>query len=61
VTALALGARMVFIGRPVLYALACGGEDGVKLALDLMAAELRYVMSLLGTPSISDISRAHVV
>jgi isopentenyl diphosphate isomerase/L-lactate dehydrogenase-like FMN-dependent dehydrogenase len=61
VTALALGARAVFIGRPVLYALACGGQDGVTLALDLLSAEIRYVMSLLGTPSISHISRAHII
>ncbi|MEX0750135.1 MAG: alpha-hydroxy acid oxidase [Dehalococcoidia bacterium] len=61
VTALALGARAVFVGRPILYALACGGQEGVTLALDLMAAEVRYSMSLLGTPSISDITRAHVV
>jgi len=60
ITALALGARAVFIGRPVLYALACAGEDGVKLALDLVAAEMRYVMSLLGTPTIADIGRSHL-
>lgn len=59
-TALALGARAVFIGRPVLFALACGGEEGVRLALDLMNAEVRYTMALLGAPSLSHITRAHV-
>ena len=31
--ALALGARAVFLGRPVLWALACGGADGVRALL----------------------------
>jgi isopentenyl diphosphate isomerase/L-lactate dehydrogenase-like FMN-dependent dehydrogenase len=60
-TAIALGARAVFIGRPILYALACGGEEGVRQAIDLINAELRYVMALLGTPSIAHINRSHVV
>ncbi|MDP9236250.1 MAG: alpha-hydroxy-acid oxidizing protein [Chloroflexota bacterium] len=60
VTALALGARAAFIGRPVLYALAAGGADGVTLALDLLAAELRYNMALLGAATIASITRAHV-
>ena len=30
VKALALGAKGVFIGRPVLYGLTCGGREGVK-------------------------------
>ncbi|CAF3328615.1 unnamed protein product, partial [Rotaria sp. Silwood2] len=34
--ALALGAQAVFIGRPVLYGLACGGQDGVKTVLNIL-------------------------
>jgi 4-hydroxymandelate oxidase len=30
-TALGLGARTVFLGRPVLWALACDGADGVRI------------------------------
>src|SRR5205814_615088 len=41
VIALALGARGVFIGRPYLYALAAGGEDGVRRALELLSVEMR--------------------
>ncbi len=59
-TALALGARAVFVGRPVLYALAAGGEDGVSLALKLLGDEVRYNMALLGAPTIAAITRAHV-
>lgn len=61
VTALALGARAVFLGRPVLWALAADGEAGVSRALSLMDAELRNAMALLGAPSVADITRAHVV
>ncbi len=61
VTALALGARAVFIGRPILHALAADGESGVSRALSLMDAEVRNAMALLGTASVAEISRAHVV
>lgn len=57
VTALALGASFVFVGRPILYALAYAGQDGVCLALDLLRAELTNAMALLGTPDLSAITR----
>ena len=60
VTALALGARAVFLGRPYLYALAAGGEAGVTLCLDLLKAEILNAMALLGAPTIADITRAHI-
>ena len=61
VTALALGARAVFVGRPVLYALACDGQAGVTLALEMLRAELRNAMALLGAPSVADVRRSHVI
>lgn len=60
VAALALGAAAVFVGRPVLYALAAGGETGVRQALALLGEELRNAMALLGTPRLADITRHHV-
>ena len=60
VTALALGARAVFLGRPLLFALAAAGEDGVSRAFDLIRSELENAMALLGTPTIGAIRRAHV-
>lgn len=60
VTALALGARAVFLGRPYLYALAAGGEKGVRICLDLLRAEVVNAMALLGAPTIPDVTRAHV-
>jgi 4-hydroxymandelate oxidase len=60
VTALALGARAVFIGRPYLFALAAGGQRGVARALQLIAAEIENVMALVGARDVAEITRAHV-
>lgn len=60
VTALALGARGVLVGRPILWALAAGGQAGVERALAILRAETVIAMTLLGTPRPSDVSRAHV-
>ncbi len=48
VTALALGARAVLVGRPHLYGLAAAGEAGVRHAIDILAKELRTSMALSG-------------
>lgn len=53
--ALALGASGVLLGRPVLYALALGGEECVRRALDMLHKELSNTMALMGTPRLKDI------
>ena len=53
--ALALGARAVFLGRPILWGLACGGEAGVRRALDLLGNELRLAMALSGKARLADL------
>jgi isopentenyl diphosphate isomerase/L-lactate dehydrogenase-like FMN-dependent dehydrogenase len=60
VVALALGARGVLLGRPVLYALAAGGQAGVELGLSLLRAEFELALSLVGATTVGDIDRAHV-
>lgn len=60
VTALALGARAVFVGRPFLYALAAGGEAGVARAVEILRAETTTAMALLGCPTVADITRDRV-
>ena len=60
VTALALGARGVLVGRPILWALAAAGEPGVARALEILRVETVLAMTLLGTPTVADITRAHV-
>jgi 4-hydroxymandelate oxidase len=54
--ALALGARSVMIGRPYLWALAVGGEDGVGRLLTLFHDELAASMTLLGVRRLSELS-----
>jgi isopentenyl diphosphate isomerase/L-lactate dehydrogenase-like FMN-dependent dehydrogenase len=60
VTALALGAHAVFIGRPYLFALAADGEDGVVRALELLRWEIENAMGLLGATTVAGIERSHV-
>jgi len=54
-TALALGARAVFLGRPVLWALACDGAAGVRDLLTGMTDDLAHVMALAGARSVAEI------
>src|SRR5690606_6744896 len=48
VKAVALGADAVLIGRPVLWGLAAGGEEGVARVLSLLKAEIDLAMALCG-------------
>jgi len=54
--AIALGARMVFLGRPFMYAAAVGGEDGVRHAIGLLRDEVDRNMAMLGTCSIDEVT-----
>jgi isopentenyl diphosphate isomerase/L-lactate dehydrogenase-like FMN-dependent dehydrogenase len=58
--ALALGARAVLIGRPILWGLAVDGQDGVCHVLELLRHELRLAMALAGCSSLADIQRSLV-
>ncbi len=58
--ALALGARAVLVGRPALWGLAVGGEDGAARVLELLRAELELALCLAGAPSPEAVTRAHV-
>lgn len=53
---LAFGAQAVGIGRPILYGLAAGGEEGVKTVISEIAEELKRTMTMTG---INDPSSAH--
>jgi (S)-2-hydroxy-acid oxidase len=59
--ALALGAKLVFLGRPVLWGLSCGGEQGVRDVLRLLNEELLRAMALAGCPTVASITRQRVV
>ena len=47
-TALALGAKFVFIGRPFNYAASIAGEEGVTHVVNLLRAEIDRNMAMLG-------------
>jgi isopentenyl diphosphate isomerase/L-lactate dehydrogenase-like FMN-dependent dehydrogenase len=51
--ALALGARAVMVGRPVIWGLATDGEHGVRAVLDLVLAEFDVALALAGVPRAS--------
>ncbi|HTO79401.1 MAG TPA: alpha-hydroxy-acid oxidizing protein, partial [Methylocystis sp.] len=52
---LALGAKGVLLGRAQAFALAAGGEQGVKEMLEMIAQEMRVVMTLVGVSSVERI------
>jgi 4-hydroxymandelate oxidase len=47
-TALALGARAVLVGRPAIWALAAGGADGVTTLLDTLRSDFEHALTLAG-------------
>jgi 4-hydroxymandelate oxidase len=57
IKALALGARAVLVGRPVLWGLAADGREGVATALAILRRELDLAMALCGCPDIASITR----
>jgi isopentenyl diphosphate isomerase/L-lactate dehydrogenase-like FMN-dependent dehydrogenase len=58
--ALALGARAVLVGRAVFWGLAAGGEEGAARVLELLRAEIRLALVLLGCASPAAVGHAHV-
>ena len=57
VKALAMGASAVAIGRPVLWGLAVGGEEGVIQVLEMLRSELERALLLCGCSSLTDAGR----
>lgn len=61
ITALCLGAKGVFIGRPYLYGLAGGGEQGVAGVLDVFASEIRRTLILMGCTDVQDLDKSWLI
>ncbi|KXP10987.1 alpha-hydroxy-acid oxidizing enzyme [Tsukamurella pulmonis] len=59
--ALALGADAVFVGRPVLWALADSGGDGVAALLAGLHDDLRHAMGLAGAVHLGELTDDLVV
>lgn len=60
VVALARGARAVLVGRPALWGLAAGGEQGARHVLELLRAEIALALALCGCPTPADVTARHV-
>jgi len=56
VKALALGAKMVLVGRPVLWGLAVDGEGGASSVLELLRREFDTALALVGCPHAADLN-----
>ncbi|CAN7367368.1 alpha-hydroxy-acid oxidizing protein [Acidovorax sp. LjRoot129] len=59
--ALALGARMVFVGRPFNFAAAVAGEPGVAHAIDLLRAEVDRNLAMLGVTKPGALGPEHLM
>lgn len=59
--ALALGADHVFVGRPMAYAAAVGGQGGVAHAIGLLYDEIHRDMALLGVSSLAELNDGHLI
>ncbi|XP_072017590.1 2-Hydroxyacid oxidase 1-like [Amphiura filiformis] len=59
--ALALGARAVFLGRPIIWGLANDGENGVKKVLEIVRDEFSVTMALAGCSKLDDIKASMVI
>uniref|UniRef100_A0A182T5L5 FMN hydroxy acid dehydrogenase domain-containing protein n=1 Tax=Anopheles maculatus TaxID=74869 RepID=A0A182T5L5_9DIPT len=58
--ALAIGARMVFVGRAAVYGLAVNGQRGVEEVLDILKTELESTMLNAGCGTLADLTPQHV-
>jgi isopentenyl diphosphate isomerase/L-lactate dehydrogenase-like FMN-dependent dehydrogenase len=54
---LALGPSLIGLGRPILYALAADGKDGVRDLVQQMTAELKRIMGMIGAAAPDNINR----
>jgi isopentenyl diphosphate isomerase/L-lactate dehydrogenase-like FMN-dependent dehydrogenase len=59
VTALALGAEAVLVGRPALWGLAAAGEAGARRVLELLSEELALALALCGAAAPGELTRDH--
>ena len=59
--AMALGAKAVFVGRPVHWGLAYGGAEGVRRMLNILGSEFDKVMAYTGCTSVDQIVRTNLI
>jgi L-lactate dehydrogenase (cytochrome) len=54
--AIALGAKLVFMGRPQLYGAAVAGTEGIAKVVDILRSEIDRDLALLGCKDLSEVS-----
>ncbi len=59
--AVAMGATVCAVGRPVLWSLMCGGAPGVKSLYTWMAGELHSTMLLSGVAKVTELKRRNIM
>ncbi len=59
--AVALGAKAVLIGRPILWGLAVDGEQGAQNVLNIFKKEFRLAMMLCGCQTVDDIRKNNLL
>ena len=60
VKAIALGAKAVGVGRPLIWGLAVDGEQGAKRILDILRKDFELAMRLCGCTSVAEIQKGLV-
>ena len=58
--ALCLGAKGVYLGRPMLYGLGAMGQAGVTKAIDIIHQELDVTMALCGERDVNQLGRHNI-
>jgi isopentenyl diphosphate isomerase/L-lactate dehydrogenase-like FMN-dependent dehydrogenase len=58
---LAFGASLVGLGRPILWALAAGGKEGVKDLIEEITGELGRIMGMIGAKDPESVSRRSLI
>jgi isopentenyl diphosphate isomerase/L-lactate dehydrogenase-like FMN-dependent dehydrogenase len=58
--ALALGAKAVLVGRPILWGLATNGQEGVGQVLEILRKELDVALGLCGCRRCDEVDRGLV-
>jgi L-lactate dehydrogenase (cytochrome) len=59
--AVALGAHAVFVGRPFNFAAAVDGQNGVRVAIELLQSEVDRNLAQLGVRSCTELGRQHLL
>jgi len=61
VKALALGADLVMLGRPLLFAMGADGQRGLNDLLDELSEQISFAMAQIGVCTLDEISRHNLV